>query len=209
MACAIIGSFGNGFRGEEVTRTELGAIRKHWFEALNHPTTPHVPWVMSGRFKQVVGEKLYFQPMAIQSRSGIQYKLWVRRMIDAYDHFGVTTGPVFRISAKNTGDKVRRASVGDLDPPFHDLLRRVQERWPRVIPPSVNVSDEYGFRRSGRRGSTKSAQNQGVPKEVIEANNGWRKHMRSKGMLPNMSMIERYSDAKASVTTLIKYSAAH
>jgi len=50
--------------------------------------------------------------------------------------------------------------------------------------------------------------NHEVPKEVIEANNGWRKHMRSKGMLPNMSMVERYADAKASITTLIKYTAA-
>jgi len=64
------------------------------------------------------------------------------------------------------------------------------------------------LRRSGRRGSTIQAQNQGVLREVIEANNGWRKHMQSKGMLPNMSMVERYSDAKASVTTLIKYPAA-
>jgi len=58
LACAILGTFGNGLRGEEL-------IRRYWEESLSHPSTPHVPWVMSGCFKQVVGEKLYFQPMAL------------------------------------------------------------------------------------------------------------------------------------------------
>lgn len=209
LACALLGTFGNGLRGEELMRTELGEIRQYWEESLAHPTTPHVPWVMSGRFKQVVGEKLYFQPMAIRSRSGLEYKKWMERMIYSYNVFGIKTGPVFRVAGGKPGDPVRRSSVGDLDPPFHDLLKRVQERFPNVIHPSVKISDEFSLRRSGRRGSTINAQNQDVPKEVIEANNGWRKHMRSKGMLPNMSMVERYSDAKASVTTLIKYTAAH
>ena len=208
LACAIIGTFGNGLRGEEVIRTELGEIRKYWTESLDHPTTPHIPWVMSGRFKQLVGERMYFQPMSLRSASGIEYKRWMLRMIESYAHFGVTTGPVFRLAKVDGQGRVRRSQVGDLDPPFHDLLKRVQERWPRVIHPSVKVQDEYGLRRLGRRGSTIQAQNQGVLREVIEANNGWRKHMQSKGMLPNMSMVERYSDAKASVTTLIKYPAA-
>jgi len=129
-------------------------------------------------------------------------------MIYSYKQFGVTTGPVFRAAGGKTGSPVRRLSVGDLDPPFHNLLKPVQERFPNVIHESVNVEDEYSLRRSGRRGSTLNALNHEVPKEVIEANNGWRKHMRSKGMLPNMSMVERYADAKASITTLIKYTAA-
>jgi len=165
LACAILGTFGNGLRGEELIRTELGEIRKYWEESLGHPTTPHVPWVMSGRFKQVVGEKLYFQPMAIRSKSGLEYKRWLERMIYSYKQFGVTTGPVFRVAGGKTGSPVRRSSVGDLDPPFHDLLKRVQERFPNVIHESVNVEDEYSLRRSGRRGSTLNALNHEVPKE--------------------------------------------
>ena len=88
LACALLGTFGNGLRGEELMRTELGEIRQYWEESLAHPTTPHVPWVMSGRFKQVVGEKLYFQPMAIRSRSGLEYKKWMERMIYSYNVLG-------------------------------------------------------------------------------------------------------------------------
>jgi hypothetical protein len=46
----------------------------------------------------------------------------------------------------------------------------------------------------------------GIPKEAIEANNRWRKHMRSRGLTPGMSMMERYLDAKASVPSLIRFS---
>ena len=70
LACALLGTLGNGLRGEELTRAELGEIRQHWEESLAHPAAPRAPRVASGRFKQVAGEKLCFQPVAIRSRSG-------------------------------------------------------------------------------------------------------------------------------------------
>jgi hypothetical protein len=75
---------------------------------------------------------------------------------------------------------------------------------PGVLPASVDIESEYSARRSLRRFFTTQAQNVGVPKEVIETNNHWCKHMHSRGRLPTMQMIERYSDAKASVEILIK-----
>ena len=89
---------------------------------------------------------------------------------------------------------------------FHRLLGRVQKRWPQIIPDSVNISEEYSVSRSLRWGATAEAQNAGISQSVIEANNRWRKHARSKGLTPGMSMMERYSDPKASVPTLIRFS---
>eukprot|EP00978_Attheya_sp_CCMP212_P026053 scaffold84962_cov44-Attheya_sp.AAC.3 len=66
--------------------------------------------------------------------------------------------------------------------------------------------EEYRIRRSLWRGSTTHAGNMSIPKEVIEANNRWRKHGNSRGVLPGMSMVERYSDAKASILSLLRYS---
>ena len=111
---------------------------------------------------------------------------------------------MFRTSGKN--DAAKKATIGDLDTRLHGILRQIQTRYPDIVPASVNVDDEYSARRSLRRGSTSEAQNVQIPKEVIEANNRWKKHMRSQGVLPSMEMIERYSDAKASVTALIRYS---
>eukprot|EP00978_Attheya_sp_CCMP212_P042325 scaffold255799_cov28-Attheya_sp.AAC.1 len=85
---------------------------------------------------------------------------------------------------------------------------RVQVRWPDILPLFVDVSEEYKLQRSIRRGLTTHAGNAGVPEEVIEANNRWRKHGNARGVLPGMSMVERYSDAKASVDLLLWFSKA-
>ena len=203
-ALLVIG-FAAALRGEELPQIDLGPMNKHWEEGDRHPRLKHVPLVLVGRFKQTVGEKLFFQPLAQVTKSGISVKRWVARVLAMYKKAGTTSGPMFRTVTKKGG--VKRASVGDMDLLLHDILRQVQIRRPDVLPSNVLVGDEYSVRRSLRRGSTSEAQNAQVPKEVIEANNRWRKHMRSRGVLPSMDMIERYSDAKASVTALIRYSA--
>lgn len=202
-ALLVIG-FTAALRGEEMPQIDLGPMYKYWEEGDRHPRLKHVPLVLLGRFKQTIGEKLYFQPLAQVTNSGIQVKQWVGRVLFLYKKAGVTGGPMFRTVSKK--GVVKGASVGDLDVLFHDIMRQVQERRPDLLPVNVIVHDEYSVRRSLRRGSTSEAQNVQVPKEVIEANNRWRKHMRSRGILPSMDMIERYSDAKASITALVRYS---
>jgi hypothetical protein len=58
----ITAGLGGGVRGEELNRLDIGIIRKHWKEAVNHPEIAHVPLGMVGRFKKTVGEKMYIQP---------------------------------------------------------------------------------------------------------------------------------------------------
>ena len=47
---------------------------------------------------------------------------------------------------------------------------------------------EYKITRSLRRGSSRQAQNQGIPSSVIETNQRWRKHEGSQGSLTSMEM---------------------
>ena len=122
--CAIVLGFGAGLRGEEIPRIELGPIRKFWKEATRHPGTPHIPLVLAGRFKRQTGERVYAQPMAFHSRSGLQYKKWLDRAIAVWDSLGVTIGPLFLVHAP--GKTPRQAKMGDVDALFHDVLR---SRW--------------------------------------------------------------------------------
>lgn len=107
----------------------------------------------------------------------------------AYQSVGVTSGPMFRAAGEKAGAKTKRAKMGDLDPAFHEVLIRVQERWPHVIQVSVKVEDDYSVRRSLRRGQTSRAQNQGIAANVVEAKERWRKHKRSQGVLPSIGMM--------------------
>jgi len=102
--------------------------------------------------------------------------------------------------------KMTKMSVAEMDIGFHELLRNVQRRCPNLIADGVNIEEDYSMKRSLRRGATAEAQNAHIPTNVIEANNGWRKIARAKGMTPGMSMMQRYTDAKASVPTLIRFS---
>ena len=97
-------------------------------------------------------------------------------------------------------------SVAEMDVGFHELLRIVQRKCPNLIADMVQVEENYSLKRSLRRGATVEAQYVHIPTNMIEANNRWRKVARAKGMTPGMSMMERYTDAKASVPTLIIFS---
>ncbi|KAL7559236.1 hypothetical protein ACA910_013125 [Epithemia clementina (nom. ined.)] len=126
-----------------------------------------------------------------------------RSAIQTYHELGVSTGPMFRVDLGK--GKIQRATVSQLDALFHEVLTPLQHWRPDVLPTEIKVEEEYSVRRSLRRGATE-AQNRKIPQQVIEINNRWKKHIRLQGVLPSMSMIERYSDAKASVEAVIEFS---
>ena len=48
--------FGAGLQGEEIPQINVGGLRKHLHEGMEHPWEEHVPLVLKGQFKQMVGE---------------------------------------------------------------------------------------------------------------------------------------------------------
>jgi hypothetical protein len=86
------------------------------------------------------------------------------------------------------------------------LLLRVQEKCPETIGPDVQVEEEYSAGRSFMRGATSQARIKEVPIDVIEANNRSRKEERARGSTPHMALLERYTDGKAMVPVLIRFS---
>ena len=205
IACMMLAGWFAALRGEEIVRIDVGQMRKHWDESTLLEEAPHIPLMLSGRFKREVGEKVFCQPLAMESKSGVKIGQWFWRALEMLAAQNVTSGPMFRVMGKEAGT-VKRATTADLNPNLIDLLERVRKRWSNVFGEGVNIQKEFNIGRSLRRGVTAAAQNAGISKDVIEANNRWRKHSRSKGLTPGMTMMERYSDAKASVPTLVKFS---
>ncbi|KAL7564157.1 hypothetical protein ACA910_021132 [Epithemia clementina (nom. ined.)] len=112
-------------------------------------------------------------------------------------------GPLFRTVTK--AGTVKRATVSHLDDLFHNILRCTQLKRPDVIPRDAKIDELYSVRRSLWRGATTEAQNRKIPDSIIESNNRWKKQMRAHGVLSTMSMLERDTDAKASVETIIQF----
>jgi hypothetical protein len=139
------------------------------------------------------------------SRSGLEYRVWMFRMIVEYGRIGIIMGPVFRRVRPCLTDKVERARIGDINLLFHPELLRVQVYQPNLIGEDTKVEDKYSASRSFKRGTTAQARNMDIPTDVIQANNRFQKE-RSRGSTPHMLLLERYMDAKASVPLLVKFS---
>lgn len=45
MGMILVGGFLGALQGEALPKLELGAIQKHWEEAVFHPWIPHIPLV--------------------------------------------------------------------------------------------------------------------------------------------------------------------
>jgi hypothetical protein len=89
---------------------------------------------------------------------------------------------------------------------FFDRLEQVQLNRPDLIPSNEDVVEDYGIYRSFRRGSTSEATNQGLPPEVIDANNRWRKFHWSGASRPTLPMRDHYADVWLTLKQSLRYS---
>jgi hypothetical protein len=200
-ACIIITGYHGGLRGEEINRVHAGGMAFYWKEA-TEGIDVHVSLMLSGRFKNEVGEKYFCQLLAPVTDSGRNLRIWFERKLSVLTQQSMCKGSMFK--SRTMGKKM---SISEMDKLFHSVLQlEVQRRYPKVLPDSVKIMDKFSTFRSLRRGATSEAQNVKIPREVIEANNRWRKLSRAKGLTPGFSMMEKYLDAKSLVPTLTRFS---
>jgi hypothetical protein len=203
VAMAAICGFSGALRGDEIPKADLGKIREFLMESLQNPRKPHVTMVLHGRFKGFKIDRDYLLPLAPETKSGLKNRVWLCRVVLGYQKLGVTEGPVFRLE----GEQLTKARVRDLDAMLHEALERLQQKWPNLIPASVNIKD-FSFDRSFRRGATAEAQNQHIPEEVINANNRWRASEGAKGgkVAKGGNMMQYYTEVRAAIVSLLRFS---
>ncbi|KAL7577187.1 hypothetical protein ACA910_003522 [Epithemia clementina (nom. ined.)] len=200
----LVAGYAAALRGEELSLIDIGIVQKYWAEGRYYQRKSHVPLALVGRFKQTNGAlKTFIQPLAPHTALGIQIQTWIGQAIEEYEKMGVNSGPMFRTVLKN--GSVKHATVSHLDNLFHDILKHVQLRHPETIRSEIKIEDLYSVCRSLQRGATTEAQNRKITNLIIESNNCWKKHMRANGILPSMSMLEHYTNAKTSVETIIQF----
>ena len=124
--------------------------------------------MLVGRFKNVVGQVLFCQPLCVKTKDGFNLKRWFFRCLEAFSATGVDSGLMFRNS------EGKKSSLAEMDVMLHDTLVKVQLRYPSIIPDSVRVQDEYSVYRSLRRGATTEARNVRIPDSIINASLRWR-----------------------------------
>ena len=99
-----------------------------------------------------------------------------------------------------------KLSLAEMDTWLHNILHKVQQKFPSVIPDTTQIEDEFSVYRSLRRGANTEARNVRIPQDIIDANLRWRKVMQSQGMFAGLTMQERYTDSSANVPALVNFS---
>jgi hypothetical protein len=100
--------------------------------------------------------------------------------------------------------KGNQAKIGKYDNGFIDHLTWIKMLKQHLFEPALIIVEAYILRRLLRRGSTSEAINRGVPKDLIQMNNWWRKFENSRGRRPGMSMIAHYTEIKLMIASLWK-----
>ena len=188
-------------RGEEIGKADLAGIRKH-FEASGASDPPHVVVALLGRFKGETGLGYHLMPLVIRTRSGLEPRKWIGRLLEFHREKGIFHGPFFRDDA---GAALTPSDMAEI---FYRRLGYVQYFRPDLLARDVDIEEAYGISRSFRRGSTSRATDRGVPPEITDANNRWRKIERAKSMkASSLSMQEQYTDVNLTLNQLLRYSA--
>ena len=201
MTMFCIASFCGGLRGEEVPMADLGEFVKHAPKG-NDSTLPHIVLPLLGRFKGEKGEKHHLLPLAAVTESGLEPRKWGLRVISGYQHFGISSGPIWR------NKKGKQGKISDWEGPILDKIKEVQDSHPTLIDPSVVVHDEYGLSRSFRRGSNTHLRNKNLVnvQDIVEDNNRWRKFDKAQGRMPGMGMSDYYTEIRQAMPRLNLYS---
>ena len=113
--------------------------------------------MLSGMFKVETSLKFFCQPLALQTEGG--------QDSGKSEGEGSSNGLLF------LGHNGKHMSKAEMDLLFHTLLLDVQRRFTKVLPESVDVKKEFSKYWSFHQGLTSEAQNLGMPREMINANN--------------------------------------
>eukprot|EP00536_Pseudo-nitzschia_multiseries_P012136 jgi/Psemu1/31033/gm1.31033_g len=162
----LLSGFNSGLQGEEICRISLSGIRKYWDQSTKMDKEDNTRCTRRNILK------------------------WFKRMKDYGEMENIIAGPLFMNEEQNW-----RATIANLDWPFHDILNVVQRHHTLLIGSRVLVKDVYSTNRHFRRGATSTTQNARLDADTISANNHWRTQTSCSGSRPN-SMLNYYSTAK-------------
>ena len=162
-ACYFIFTYVGGLRGFEVPKVVIQHFRDQIEDNGFEGSEPFVGVPLVGHFKQrdgVVSNLIIF--LVQKTSSGIQVGVWVRRLLDVLEERGITTGWLFQ-------DRLGRAvPTNYFSDGFYTKLLELKETNPELFPPSVDVLEDFGPIRSGRRGADVQALKKVKNKNHIE-----------------------------------------
>jgi hypothetical protein len=193
-------AFCGSFRGPEVFQVDLFGLMKYVEENPCYKEKEYVIIPLMGRFKNELGEMYHLTPLAATTKSGLEVKKWVKRLVEVRGQEKRSHGPAFAESPNGI------INYPKYEREILERFQSIQANRPDVIPADVQVLDEYGLSRSFRRGATSEARARGVRSEDVDLVNRWRTFEGAKGHRPRLTMRDHYSDIRLMIPALLRFS---
>ena len=152
VACFFVLTYAVGLRGFEVPKVILRNFRNQIVREHSDDLPPHVGVPLYGFFKCREGVKMHMVMfLALETDSGVQTELWLTRMLDILEEDGVSAGWMFQ----DARGRQRRQSY--FKEGFYERLMNLKETRGDLFMPEVEILEDYGPTRSGRRGTNTRA----------------------------------------------------
>ena len=198
----LVSSFG-GMRGYEVVWTDLAALLHDIERCENEEDYSGIGWPLVGRFKmEGGGVGGHVIPIAGLTKSGVNFFAWAQRFGFTLLKTGRKSGWAF---ARKNGD---RAKASDYRAIIFGELEQIQNERPDLIDSSVDIWEDYGIQRSGRRFFDTACRLRGVSKSDIEAQCRWMKDRQARGNPVARDMVDCYTEYRLMKPALLRPSLA-
>ena len=193
----------NSLRGPEGLLVDLGGLRKNLVKGLDKQ---YVIVALLGQVKGEHGEREHLLPTASVTRSGINVRGWVERLIAVNQTCGRETGPGF---CDDNGVVLKSRDMNEI---LHDLLGEIFVEHPGLFQADIqsiaDIEDKYSVFRSFRRGSDSLAIAMKVPAEDIKVVNRWSRKEASGTGKASMDMTQYYAEVHILLPSFMRYTGA-
>ena len=188
-------------RGTEGQMLELGGIKKHWDEKRKG----YFIVVLWGKIKGEEEYREHLIPCVNITKSGINVKYTVERLMELKGHQRVTTGPAI---SDSEGCLI---STKELDRMLHELLLDIYSENRTLFPPTIEtpemIVESYKCFRTFRRTSDTRALEEKVDQTDIDIVNKW-EHMNPTKRKTSQPMRQHYAQFELLVKPFIRYTYA-
>ena len=177
-------------RGPEGFKLDAAGLIKNFqvgVEPMEDQKYSHVLAPLLGRFKNEIGERLVLVPIVSRTKSGLEVREWLGRLVHCLQTEGNVDGPAFC----DTDGWLLMSR--DIETVVLEHLRIIQATQEDNDLLGLLVEESFGIDRSFRRGATTRQVDQGIDKPSIDLYNRWRNVESRRGRAPTgFSMMEHY-----------------
>ena len=162
---------------------------------------PHVYLAMVGNFKGETGVREHLVAVASESKSGVDVRWWLEKLIHVREEEGCISGPAF---GNAQGEGAKQRDYNEVLWHFLSLLR--DDPNCNLIMNDDDIRKNYSFFRTFRKTAEGRARAAGLDSDIQNAMNRWKKVERNKGRRLKFNMVDHYSTVRDLMPVTWRYS---